>query len=74
MRSLDRVTHVAVVADPVAHGQMARGKLVPSLLLGLGALGPWVVGVVTGGAVAVSSRQWGMQVRAVPIDGGHRLG
>jgi hypothetical protein len=38
MPSLNRVSHVVVVADLVAHGQTTRGKLIPSLLPGLGAL------------------------------------
>jgi hypothetical protein len=37
---LDGVAHVTVVADLVACGRMVRGKLVPSLLLGLGTPGP----------------------------------
>jgi hypothetical protein len=63
-----------IVVDLVAHGQTVRGKLMPSLLSGLGVPSPWVVGAVTRGAVAVSSHQRGTQVRAVPVDGGHCLG
>jgi hypothetical protein len=72
--SLDGVSHVTVVADPVAHAWMARGKLVPSLLPGLGSPGPWAVGAIVRGVITVSSCRWGACVRAVPVDGGHRLG
>jgi enamine deaminase RidA (YjgF/YER057c/UK114 family) len=45
----------------------------PSLLSGLGALGPRAVGAVAGGVIIVSY-QWGTHVGAVPVDGGRRLG
>ena len=37
--SLDGVTHVAVIADPVARGGMLRRKVMPLLLPRLGTLG-----------------------------------
>jgi hypothetical protein len=45
---LDGVVDVAVIANPMAHGTTSGGRLVPSLLLGLGTPSSWAVGATTG--------------------------
>ena len=51
-----------------------RGRLVPSLLPGLGASGPWVVRATARGFTPASGHPWGMRIEAIPVGGGHRLG
>ena len=71
---LDGVAHVTVIADLVEHGRMARGRLAPMFLPGLGTPGPRTVGAAARGVVTAFSHQQGMRIGAVPIDGGCRLG
>jgi len=71
---LDGVAHVTVIADLVERGRMARGRLTPSFLPGLGTPGPQKVGAAARGVTVASSHQQGMRIRAIPIDGGYRLG
>jgi hypothetical protein len=61
---LNGVTDVAVVANPMAHREMLRRKVVPSLLPRLGTPGPRPAGAVIGGIAAASCRLWGMSIRA----------
>ena len=70
---LDGVTNVAVVVDPVVRGGTPRRKVMPSLLLRLGAPGLWLVRAIVGGVTAAFSCWWGMSIGAVPVGGGHRL-
>jgi hypothetical protein len=72
--SLDGVARVAAIANSIVHKRMARGRLVPSLLLLLGALGPWMVRAAAGIVVVAPFHRRGVRVRAVPIDGDHWLG
>ena len=53
--SLDGVTHITVIADLFACEWMGRGKLVPLLLPGLGALGPWMIRAAAKRVTAASS-------------------
>jgi hypothetical protein len=67
---LDGVTNITVIANLVMRWWTLRGKLVSSLLPGLGALGPWMVKSTAERIIAASTHQWGVCVGAVPVDGG----
>jgi hypothetical protein len=71
---LDGVADVTVILDPVARGGTSRGRLMPSLLLGLGALDPRAIRATTRGVTAALGHRWGMGIIAVPVSGGRRLG
>jgi hypothetical protein len=72
--SLNGVVDIAVIIDPMAHGETARRMVVPSLLPRLGALGPQSVRAVAGGVATAPSCLWGVSVRAVPIGSSRHLG
>jgi hypothetical protein len=72
--SLDGVTDITVVGDPVAHGGMPRGRLAPSLLPGLGVPGPRAIGAAAEGVTTAFSHQQGMCIGVIPVVGGHWLG
>ena len=61
------VMDVMVVANPMAREGILTRKVVPSLLLGLGALSPWLVRAVARGVIAASHFLWGMSVGEVHI-------
>ena len=71
---LDGVIDIAVIADPLAHGGTPGRKVPPSLLLRLGALGSWPIGVVAKGVTAASLYLWGVSIGAVPVGSSHHLG
>ena len=69
---LDGVANVAVVIDPVPHRGTSRRKAAPSLLSGLGTLGPWPVRAVAEGVTAAPRHLRGVSIEATPVGGGHR--
>jgi hypothetical protein len=72
--SLNGVTDVAVITDPVAcEGGTLRRKVMSSLLPRLGTLGQ-LIRAVARGVAAASHRLQGMNVGAPSIGGGRRLG
>jgi hypothetical protein len=71
---LDGVTYITVIADPVAHKGMPRGRLAPLLLPVLGVPGPWAIGATAEGVTTAFSHQRGMRIGVIPVGGGHWLG
>jgi hypothetical protein len=67
---LNGVVNVMVVTDLVTRGGTPRRKVMPLLLLRLGALGPWPVRAVARSVIAASPCLWGVGVRVVPIESG----
>ena len=53
---------VIVIVDPVARRGTPRRKVMPSLLLRLGTLGPSPIGVVAKGVAAAPPYLWGVCV------------
>ena len=54
---LDAVMDVTIITDLVVSERTPRGRLMPSLLLRLGAPGPWMTGAAVGGVAAACAHQ-----------------